>query len=159
MRGAVIYYSYGGNTRRVAELIANELGWPLACFDTKLPYTGSYEEVFEQGRREMENGYLPELKPFDFDLSEYDTIILGTPVWWFSAAPATQAFLVKTNLGGKALHPFATHFGGLGTAFADIRRLAQGADTHNGFGIKFQDKKQLTTNEEILLWARRCTEE
>lgn len=101
MKCIVIYYSYGGNTRRVAEKIGKAIGAELAEINTVQPYTGSYDDVVNQGQREVNSGFLPELQPLNIDLSQYDTVVLGTPVWWYTFAPAMNSFLRSTDLSEK----------------------------------------------------------
>lgn len=79
MRGIVIYYSYGGNTRKIAEKIKKTLGIDAVEIETAEPYTGSYNDVVDQGQREVNSGFMPEIRPLKAELSQYDTIILGTP--------------------------------------------------------------------------------
>ena len=114
MKSLILYYSYRGNTQRIAERIHAAIGGDIARIDTVVPYTGSYDDVVAQGEREVKQGFLPELKAMDIDLSRYDTIVLGTPVWWYTCAPATRAFLTAHDLGGKTVYPFATNGGWLG---------------------------------------------
>jgi len=59
MNGLVLYYSYGGNTRRIAEQIQKVLGCDLAEIATVAPYTGSYDEIVSQGQREADSGFKP----------------------------------------------------------------------------------------------------
>ena len=87
MKSLILYYSYRGNTQRIAERIHAAIGGDIARIDTVVPYTGSYDDVVAQGEREVKQGFLPELKAMDIDLSRYDTIVLGTPVWWYTCAP------------------------------------------------------------------------
>ena len=77
MKALVLFYSYGGNTRRIAKLVQQETGADLCEIETVTPYTGSYNAVVDQGQREVNSGFEPELKPISADLSQYDTIILG----------------------------------------------------------------------------------
>ncbi|MFQ9555603.1 MAG: flavodoxin [Oscillospiraceae bacterium] len=114
MKSLILYYSYRGNTQHIAERIHTTIGGDIARIDTVVPYTGSYDDVVAQGEREVKQGFLPELKPMDIDLSRYDTIVLGTPVWWYTCAPAMRAFLTAHDLGGKTVYPFATNGGWLG---------------------------------------------
>lgn len=79
MKKLVVYYSYGGNTKRIAEKIAKETGADILRVETVVPYEGSYNDVVNQGQDEVEAGYCPEIKPLSVDISEYDMIILGTP--------------------------------------------------------------------------------
>ena len=111
MKSLILYYSYRGNTQRIAERIHSAIGGDIARIDTVVPYTGSYDDVVAQGEREVKQGFLPELKAMDIDLDRYDTIVLGTPVWWYTCAPATRAFLTAHDLSGKTVYPFATNGG------------------------------------------------
>ena len=50
----------------------------------------------------------------DVDLAQFDTIILGAPVWWYTFAPAMHTFLKNTDLSRKTIYPFATNGGWIG---------------------------------------------
>ena len=54
-----------------------------------------------------------EIKKFDKDLSKYDEIIIGSPVWWYSITPVIRTFLHENDLSGKVIKPFATMQDGL----------------------------------------------
>lgn len=56
--------------------------------DTAVPYSGSYEDVVDQGQREVERGFEPELKPLNVSIAGYDVVAVGTPTWWYTMAPA-----------------------------------------------------------------------
>ena len=53
MKTLILYYSYGGNTKRIAEMIQREIGGDIARMDTVVPYDGDYDEVVNQGQREI----------------------------------------------------------------------------------------------------------
>ena len=64
----------------------------------------------KQGKDEINKGFKPPIKPINIDLSQYDTIILGTPVWWYTFAPAVKTFIESNNLAGKTIYPVSyTH--------------------------------------------------
>lgn len=84
MKLLILFYSYGGNTRQIAKLVQQETGGDLCEIEIATPYTGSYNDVVEQGQREVNSGFTPKLKPVSADLKNYDTVILGTPVWWYT---------------------------------------------------------------------------
>lgn len=155
MKPIVICYSYSGNTRRVAEKLAAVTGADLAEIRTVRPYTGSYDDVVAQGRREVDSGFLSELQPLDVDLSRYDTVILGTPVWWYTFAPAINSFLHGADLAGKTVHPLATNGGWLGHTFRDLERACPGTDFQAGLNVRFNGSRQLTADAEIRKWAGR----
>lgn len=147
MKSLILYYSYRGNTQRIAERIHSAIGGDIARIDTVVPYTGSYDDVVAQGEQEVKRGFLPELKAMDIDLDRYDTIVLGTPVWWYTCAPATRAFLTAHDLGGKTVYPFATNGGWLGRTLKDVAALCPGADVKPGLDVHFDD----TTLRDVAL--------
>ena len=94
MKRIVIYYSQArGNTKRIAEMIQNKLNADIERIDTVIPYTGSYDEIVELGQREVKEGYMPKIRPLEHDPAGYDEIIIGTPTWWYTMAPAVKSFL------------------------------------------------------------------
>ena len=119
MKSIVIYYSHGGNTRHVAEKVAAEIGADLAEIETVKPYIGSYDHVVDQGQKEVNSGFLPKIRQINADLSKYDTVILGTPVWWYTFAPAMNSFLHSADLSEKSVYPFATNGGWIGHTFKE----------------------------------------
>ena len=127
MKTLILYYSYGGNTRRIAGKLQAALGADAAEIQTVQPYTGSYDDVVDQGQREVNSGFLPELQPLDIDLSRYDAVILGSPVWWYTFAPAMNAFLRMHDLSGKTVWPFATNGGWLGHTLRDFKSACAGS--------------------------------
>ena len=81
-----------------------------------MPYTGSYNDVVDQGQREVNAGFEPELKPLSVNVADYDVIAVGTPTWWYTMAPAVKAFLHGQNFAGKTVVPFMTNGGWPGRA-------------------------------------------
>ncbi len=157
MKAIVIYYSYSGNTRRVAEEIGKAIGADLAEIQTARPYTGSYDDVVDQGRREVNSGFLPEIKPLNIDLSWYDTVVLGTPVWWYTFAPAMNSFLHGADLTGKTAYPFATNGGWLGHTFKDFEKGCGGASVLPGLNVRFNGDRQLTSDADIQKWVGKIS--
>ena len=109
MKKVIIYYSYRGNTKSIAEMIQKSTGADIARIETVVPYDGDYNSVVNQGQDEVNSGYCPKIKPLNIDLSKYDEVILGTPVWWYTFAPAMHTFLKENDLSGKTVYPFATN--------------------------------------------------
>ena len=147
MKTLILYYSYGGNTRRVAQMIQKEVGGDLAEIQTVQPYTGDYNAVVDQGQREIDSGFCPELKPLSVDLKDYDTVVLGSPVWWYTFAPAMHSFLKEADLAGKRVYPFATNGGWLGHTLKDFAKACKGAEVKPGLDVRF-DGTRLRTPEQ-----------
>ena len=111
LKKLIIYYSMDGNTKKIAEKIQAVTGADIERLDTVIPYTGTDEEIVDQGQREVNQGYMPKIKPLSVNVADYDTIIIGTPTWWYTMAPAVLTFLNSNSLEGKTVIPFQTHAG------------------------------------------------
>lgn len=155
MKTIIIYYSYGGNTQRIADMLKKELNCDAAEIKTVTPYTGSYDSVVDQGQKEVESGFMPKIQPLNIDLTEYDTVILGAPVWWYTFAPAMKTFLHDTDLSGKTVYPFATNGGWLGHTFQDFIKECPGAQVMQGCNIRFNEDKLLTPESDIMTWIKK----
>ncbi len=111
----IVYISWGGNTKTVANHIHDLIGGDIVEVETVIPYPDTYEEVTQIAPGELASDYRPELKTKVDNMDEYDTLIVGTPIWGGHLTPAMKSFLASYNLSGKAIAPFCTH-GGSGTA-------------------------------------------
>lgn len=148
----VVYYSYGGNTRKIAQKIHAELGGDIAEIKTVKPYTGSYDEVVDQGQREVDAGLKPEIQLLGVNVADYDDIIIGTPVWWYTFAPATKTFLESVDWAGKNVYPFATNGGWLGHTPQDFERACRGAKVADTLNIRFDGNRQATPQSAVDKW-------
>ncbi len=155
MKTLILFYSYGGNTRRIAEMIQKDTGADLAEILTVKPYTGTYNEVVKQGNQEVKSGFMPALKPLAVDLGAYDCIVLGTPVWWYTMAPAVRSFLAKADLRGKVVYPFATNGGWLRHTFEDLQKNCPGATVKDGLDILFEGHSLEIPEDEIHEWVKQ----
>jgi len=111
-------------TRAVANHIHDIIGGDMVEVETVVPYPDTYEEVIRAAPDELANDFRPELKTKVNNMDEYDTLIVGTPIWGSHLAPAMKSFLASYDLSGKTIAPFCTH-GGSGTAQSvnDIRSV------------------------------------
>ncbi len=153
MKNVVVYYSFGGNTRTVAKKIAKQTGADLAEIRTLKAYPDDYDVLVSLGKKEVESGYVPQLYPLPVDLQDYDTVILGTPVWWYTYAPAMKSFLKTVDWKGKTVYPFATNGGWLGHTPSDFRKALKGAKVEPILNVRFEDKTLITPQSVIDEWA------
>lgn len=132
------FYSWSnGNTERVAEMLQKATGADMVQIETVIPYTGSYDDVVQQGQEEVRRGYEPEIKPLDVDIRNYDVIAVGTPTWWYTMAPAVLAFLHQQDWNGKIVVPFQTHGGWPGHVLEDIAAACRGSEVTCEMQVKF----------------------
>lgn len=133
IRACVIFYSYSGVTRRVAEGIRSASGCDLVEVRTKKPYT--WLTLFPTGVMRARRQACDPIEPETIDVSGYDLLIIGTPVWTGKPTPAINA-AVKALSGceGKMAVVFITYLncpgealGILGKALADrgVRVMAE----------------------------------
>lgn len=79
-RMLIVYYSVSnGNTKRIAERLQETTGADMVRIETVKPYSGSYNAIVEQGQREVNRRYQPEIKPLAVNPADYDVIAVGTP--------------------------------------------------------------------------------
>ena len=133
----VLYYSQEGNTQKVAEEIATQTGADIERFDAAEPYSGTFDETIQRCLKEREEGVLPEVSPIKSDLSKYDVIFFGYPIWFGTYAPPVTALLKDVKFDGKTVVPFCTFgSGGLQSSIADLKQAFPNADIREGFGIR-----------------------
>jgi flavodoxin len=155
-KALVVYYSWSnGNTQKIAELVQKELGADIARIETVVPYSGSYDDVVNQGQDEVVRGYQPEIKPLDVNLADYDTVVVGTPTWWYTMAPAMLTFLSANNWSGKTIIPFQTHGGWPGHVIEDMKQVCKGASFQHEKAIQFDSTggdRMVTSQKELDKW-------
>lgn len=158
-RMLVVYYSWSnGNTKRIAEQLANRTGADIARIETMQPYTGSYDEVVDQGQREVNEGYRPPIQPLGVNVADYDVIAVGTPTWWYTMAPAVLTFLEGKDFTGKTVIPFMTNGGWPGHVLRDMKKACGGAQFACEMEVKFdsQGGDHLETPQaELDAWMER----
>ena len=124
----IVYYSWShGNTKRIAECLAQGTGAKCVSIDTVEPYKGTYDEVVEQGRLEVQKGFMPDIREIGVNISAFDLIAVGTPTWWFTMAPAVRTFLHSQDWQGKTIIPFMTNGGWPGHVIKDMEKACAGA--------------------------------
>lgn len=111
-KSLVLFYSWSGNTRRIARIIAEKTGADLRELRPEADYPQNYDEVLSQARDEIQQKQYPSLRPMDMDWSAYEAVYLGRPNWWSTTAPPVTAFLRKMMPTDKTIIPFCTHGGG-----------------------------------------------
>jgi flavodoxin len=108
----VAYYSWSGNTRRIAEKIHDVLGGEIHEIQPRVTYPKDYNLTLDRAKTEIRDGSKPELDSKLDDITLYRTVFIGSPNWWSTIAPPVAAFLSEYDLSEKKIVPFCTHGGG-----------------------------------------------
>ena len=112
MKKLVVYYSLSGNTKEAAIKIAKAIDADLLELETVKNMPKGFAAQIIVGGGQVMMKYIPELKPFDKNVEEYDEIILGSPIWNSKGVPAVNAFLKDESAAAKVTSLFFLSGGG-----------------------------------------------
>ena len=137
MNALVAYFSATGTTAKAARMLADAVGGELYEIKPAVPYTAAdLDWNNKQSRSSVEmndKNSRPALADRDAPVAGHDVILLGFPVWWYTAPTIINTFLESYDLAGKTLIPFATSGGsGIGNAEKSLRTLCPHADWRKG---------------------------
>ena len=136
-RALVVYFSATGNTREVAETLAELQGADLFEIVPAEPYTDEdlnySDDNCRANREQNDDSARPAMASTLEGLDQYDVVYLGFPIWWGTLPKILCAFLETYDLSGKTVAPFCTSGGsGIGSAEEAIAQLAPGANLTQG---------------------------
>lgn len=156
MKKLIIYHSYTGNTKTIAESIQKNLNCDILELTPKVPFSDDYQEVVDKYQKNSIKDKEIEINEITINLDEYSEIILGSPVWWYTVTPVIATFFKQYDLSNKTIYPFATNAGWLGHTFEDIKKLCPNSIVKNEMNIVFSEdyrqKELITSPEEIDNW-------
>ena len=122
----IVYYSYEGNCRFVSKILADLLNADIVELKPKKEkQLKGFKKYFWLGKQ-AKMKETPELEPYSIDFSLYETILIGTPVWAWTMAPAIRTFLKENPFSGKRIALFCTHGGNPGKTFDHIEQMLPG---------------------------------
>lgn len=133
----VLYYSQTSNTKAVAQEMATRLGADIEEIVAVNPYDGDFKATIDRCIEEREQGVTIDIQPVTADLSKYDVVFIGYPVWFGTYAPPVATFLKQTDLSGKKIVPFCTFgSGGLESSAKDLAEVQPKAEVLEGYGVR-----------------------
>ncbi|MFH1189878.1 MAG: flavodoxin [Candidatus Omnitrophota bacterium] len=145
MNTLITYYSFSGNTEKVANIFAGKLKVKgevvvqrLKPVDEITSFGAQCRAAFTKKRAELAPG-------IDFDSSPFELVVLASPIWAFAPVPAMNSYLDKVNgLHGKRVIIVLTSGSGLGVGkcFKNIRQMLQGKGASSIDEINIPDRKQ-----------------
>lgn len=149
-KSLVAYFSCTGNTKAVAEKIADLTGAELYEIVPETPYTDEdldYNNDDCRANKEMSD---PSARPVigsdPIDTAAYDTIYIGFPIWWGTMPRIIDTFLDTYDLSGKIVMPFCTSGGsGISQAVESMKQAEPDAIIKEGLRVSDPDDGELTT--------------
>ena len=167
-RALVVYFSRAdenynvgyiekGNTRILAEMIAEATGADTFEIKPAKPYPKEYTPAIEVAKKEKNENARPEIVGTMPDVSGYDVIFLGYPIWWSDLPMPCYTFFDKVKLEGKTIAPFCTHEGsglsGTDHYIADATK-AKVTEALEMKGTTAQ-KNQGEAKKEVMAWLKK----
>lgn len=151
----VAYFSATGNTKSIAESIADGLSADMYEIVPKEPYTDAdldYNDDNSRSTLEMnDSSARPEISGTIENFEQYDTIFLGYPIWWGDAPRIMDTFVESYDFTGKTVIPFCTSGGsGIGSSAGNLEKLAG-----TGNWMEGQRFSANASAKEVQEWAKK----
>ena len=165
MRSLVIYFSRPGNnwavgyiekgnTEVIAEYIKEFTGADLFECHPKRPYSDDYMACTEEAMAYKKQNARPELKKYLDDISAYDVIYIGGPIYWGELPYEVYTELDRLDFTGKIVKPFATHEGsGLGSIENVLKKKCAGAIVKNGLAVQGSAVNSEMAKKQVKDWV------
>ena len=133
----VAYFSASGVTGKVAANLAKAIGADLYEIAPEIPYTNADLNWMDKKSRssvEMnDRSSRPAIGTKVDDMSTYDTVFVGFPIWWYREPSIIDTFVESYDFSGKTIVPFATSGGsGLGDTPKNLKAICPGANIVEG---------------------------
>ncbi|MDO4563029.1 MAG: flavodoxin [Clostridia bacterium] len=130
----IVYYSRSNNTKSLAETVYSVSGGDIARIEPVEPYPENYSECLAQVRKEQAEGYKPPITISLTSIEQYDTVLLGYPIWYNSLPSPVVTFLTSFDFTGKTIIPFCTSGStGISSSVLTLKTLCPNSVVANGF--------------------------
>lgn len=149
----VAYFSHSGNTKGIAEDIQKKTGADIFEITTVNKYASDYNTVLDEAKAEQNDNARPELSSKVENMEQYQTVILGYPIWWGDMPMALYSFLDEYDLSGKTVLPFCTH-GGSGLCGTDKNIQQEEKDAKVADGLAISDSSLNDAGEDVDKWLK-----
>ena len=148
----VVYFSHGGNTQKLAKEISDQVGGDFRRIEPVNAYPEE-DELYDYTEQEQADDARPEIQDLNIDMSKYDTVFIGYPIWWYTYPQVILTFFDNYDLTGKTIVPFVTHGGsGMSGTEDDMREYLSDKDVTvlDGLAVSRndieEDQSQTVTN-------------
>jgi flavodoxin len=150
----VAYFSWGGNTRGIAQQIHQQTGGDIFEIVPAQPYSTNYNTCLDEALRDQRAQARPPLKDRVADMGQYDMVFVGYPNWWASIPMPVATFLESYDFSGKTIIPFCSHGGGrLGQSVAAIAKLCPKSTILEALSVHYSGGSSL--KNDISAWLKK----
>ena len=155
----IIYYSYTGNSEKIAYYVKDKLNADILKLEPKIPFSSDYDQVVQ----EWQNNEIKrdvDIKEINIELSQYKKIVLITCTWWYGISPVMKKFLKDYDLSNKDVLVASSNAGWIGHCFKDYQTLLPNSNIKGELDLVFSSNENerdqmLTSEEEIDDWIKK----
>lgn len=158
LRILVVYYSFEGNTKLIAESMAKETGSDILKLEVVKPISNDATKYIVGGKQAILKEK-PKLMPYEFKAENYDVLFIGTPIWAWNYTPALRTFFAENSIKNKKIALFSCCGSSNGKTFENIKKVLK--DNEFLGEIQFFEPLKTKTEENIELaksWAKKMIE-
>lgn len=145
----IVYFSWSSNTERMANTIKEQTGGDLLELIPVTAYPTDYIACTEVALAERDRNARPAIQNLPESIDEYDTILIGYPIWWHTAPMIIGTFLENYDLTGIDVYPFTQSASMNREQFENsmefVRSCAKGATVHDGLFARYSDINSITS--------------
>lgn len=155
MKTIILYYSFEGSTEALAKGLAKGLDADLLKIEPVKELKSKGFSKFFWGGSQVMMKKKPEIKPIKVDFSQYDLVIVGSPIWASTHTPPIRTLIEEGGIKGKKVAYFYTHLGGPGKAAAKFEEaISKDNSFVSSIGFVTKDFKLDKAVETALKWAK-----
>lgn len=145
-KALVVYFSWSGNTKTVAEEIQKQTEADIFEIAPKKAYTKDYDELLDIAQEEQQKAARPAISDTVKNFADYETVYVGFPNWWGDMPMILYTFFEEYDFSGKTLVPFVTSGGsGFSNTIDTMKELEPKATIADGLSLSDSEAKDSTS--------------
>ena len=140
----------------IADIIHDEVGGDIAPIIPSKDYPLEYNAVADAAKAEVDNNERPAYELLSVDPTQYKTIFIGYPIWWYTLPMVLETFFDTYDLSGVTIVPFNTHAGSRdGNTYNMIREREPNANVIDGIAIAGSDAGSDSAKTQVIEWVKK----
>jgi flavodoxin len=143
-----------GSTVIIAEMIQKQTGGDLFVIETVQTYPGDHRPLLDMTQNEQRQNIHPALKTRISNFSQYDTIFIGYPIWWYTMPMPLYSFFDEYDFAGKTIIPFSTHGG---SRLSGTEQVISGLEPRAVMleGLAVSRNSIMNAERDVTAWLRK----
>ena len=140
----------------IADIIHDEVGGDIEPIIPSKDYPLEYDALADAAKAEVDNNERPAFEPLNVDPTQYKTVFIGYPIWWYTLPMVLETFFDTYDLSGVTIVPFNTHAGSRdGNTYNMIREREPNANVIDGIAIAGCDAGSDSAETQVVEWVKK----